>query len=95
MSGQQTNLLGKLLEEYQFGKTQRYDLIAEALWLLADPQDYKDSIARNYVNDANGQALNTLKTEQSRRLQSSSDERSERDEPRRTIRKQPRNIFGK
>jgi hypothetical protein len=95
MSGQQTNLLGKLLEEYQFGKEQRYDLIAEALWLLSDPQDYKDSIGRTYANDANGQALNTLKTEQSRRLQSSSDERSERDDQRRTIRKQPRNIFGK
>ena len=95
MSGQQTNLLGKLLEEYQFGREQRYDLIAEALWLLSDPQDYKDSIGRTYANDANGKALNTLKTEQSRRLQSSSDERSERNDQRRTIRKQPRNIFGK
>lgn len=93
MSGQQTNLLGKLLEEYQFGKEQRYDLIAEALWLLADPQDYKDSIARNYVNESNGEVVNNLKTEQSRRLRSSSDEISERPDERRKLRKQPRNIF--
>ncbi len=94
MSGQQTNLLGKLLEEYQFGKQQRYDLIAEALWLLADPQDYKDSIGRQYTNDANGQVVGTLKTEQSRRKQSSPDSRSEAPE-RRTVRRQPRNIFSK
>jgi len=92
MSGQQTNLLGKLLEEYQFGKEQRYDLIAETLWLLSDPQDYKDSIGRNYVNDSNGKVVNNLKTEQSRRLRSSSDETSEKPE-KKQLRKQPRNIF--
>jgi len=94
MSGQQTNLLGKLLEEYQFGKEQRYDLIAETLWLLSDPQDYKDSIGRQYTNDANGQVVGTLKTEQSRRKQSSTDSRSEAPE-RRKVRRQPRNIFSK
>lgn len=94
LSGNRTNLLGRLLEEYQFGKNQRYDLIAEALWLLSDPQDYKRSIGSQFSNQATNETVKQLKTEQSRRLSSSGDYRSEASE-RRTIRKQPRNIFNR
>ena len=40
LQGKGTNLLGHLLERYQFVEP-RYDLVAEALWLLSDPNGYK------------------------------------------------------
>lgn len=43
ISGKPTNLLGHLLEKYQFVEP-RHDLIAEALWLLADPNGYKNRV---------------------------------------------------
>ena len=43
ISGKQTNMLGHLLEKYQWVEP-RHDLIAEALWLLADPDSYKSKI---------------------------------------------------
>lgn len=94
MSGNPTNLLGRLLEEYQFGKNQRYDLIAEALWLLSDPDDYKSSIGGQYASKVTNDTVRQLKTEEGRRLSSSNDNMSEKDD-RRTLRKQPRNIFGR
>jgi hypothetical protein len=71
ISGKQTNLLGHLLEKYQFVEP-RHDLIAEALWLLSDPEGY-----RNKVKDVGGKAVvektvRQLKTEESRKLSSSS-----------------------
>ena len=43
ISGKPTNLLGHLLEKYQFVDP-RHDLIAEALWLFADPDGYKNKV---------------------------------------------------
>jgi hypothetical protein len=43
VSGKNTNLLGHLLEKYQFQEP-NYTLISEALWLLADPNGFKSKI---------------------------------------------------
>ena len=43
INGQNTNLLGHLLEKYQFVEP-NYNLVTEALWLLADPNGYKAQI---------------------------------------------------
>ena len=43
ISGENTNLLGHLLEKYQFVEP-NYNLVSEALWLLADPNGYKAQI---------------------------------------------------
>jgi hypothetical protein len=43
ITGTNTNLLGHLLEKYQFVEP-RHDLIAEALWLLSDPDGYKEKL---------------------------------------------------
>ena len=43
VSGKNTNLLGHLLEKYQFQEP-NYPLITEALWLLSDPNGYKSKI---------------------------------------------------
>lgn len=73
INGRPTNLLGKLLEDYQFGKEPRYDLIAETLWLLQDPDDYKDHIRQQAKNEVVKDTAKTLKTEEGRKLKSTMD----------------------
>lgn len=70
MSGKPTNLLGHLLEKYQYVEP-RHDLIAEALWLLADPQGYRSKIQSQGSNKANEKTVRMLKTESSRKITSS------------------------
>jgi hypothetical protein len=46
ISGRPTNLLGHLLEKYQFVEP-NYGLIAEALWLLSNPDEYRSQLQNN------------------------------------------------
>ena len=64
ISGQNTNLLGHLLEKYQFVEP-NYNLVSEALWLLADPNGYKDQLRNQGTNKAVEQTVRKLKTAQS------------------------------
>jgi hypothetical protein len=70
IQGRPTNLLGKLLDEYQFSESPRYDLIAETLWLLSDPDDYKEQIRRQARTEAAQETAKKLKTEEARKLSS-------------------------
>jgi len=63
VSGKNTNLLGHLLEKYQFVEP-NYPLIAEALWLLADPSGYKGKIMEKGAQTAVEKTVRKLKTEQ-------------------------------
>jgi hypothetical protein len=81
ISGKPTNLLGHLLEKYQFVEP-RHDLIAEALWLLADPNGYKNRVREQGSKQATEKVVKQLKTEQSRKLASSGNNQYD-DEPRR------------
>jgi hypothetical protein len=98
ISGKQTNLLGHLLEKYQFVEP-RHDLIAEALWLLADPDGYKSKIKDQGGKAAIEKTVRQLKTEEGRKLTSSnvSEDREERRTPnRQTTQKtisRPNNLF--
>ena len=65
MSGRPTNLLGHLLEKYQYVEP-RHDLIAEALWLLADPDGYKSKIMSQGSKQAVEKTVRQLKTAQAR-----------------------------
>ena len=65
MSGKPTNLLGHLLERYQYVQP-RYDLIAEALWLLADPDGYKTKIKSQGSKQAVEKTVRQLKTAQAK-----------------------------
>jgi len=93
LSGRPTNMLGKLLEDYQFGEKPRYDLIAETLWLLSDPEDYKENIRKQAKNEEVINTVRKLKTEESRKI--SSYTRDDDDDDRPTTRKITRqtNIF--
>lgn len=70
ISGKPTNMLGHLLEKYQFVEP-RHDLIAEALWLLADPEGYKGKIKEQGSKQATEKTVRQLKTEEARKLTSS------------------------
>jgi len=65
MSGNPTNMLGHLLEKYQYVEP-RHDLIAEALWLLADPDSYKTKIREQGKTAAVEKTVRQLKTEQAK-----------------------------
>lgn len=100
MGGRPTNLLGKLLEDYQFGEEPRYDLIAETLWLLQDPEDYKANIRQSAVNDTVKDTVKTLKTEEGRKLKSTpskeeDDDTSRKTTSKNTLKRKPKNIFAK
>lgn len=89
INGRPTNLLGHLLEKYQFVEP-NYSLIAEALWLLSDPDSYRSELKKQGKNAAVEQTVRQLKTEQSRK-NSSGYEEEEEQRPRKISR--PQNIF--
>jgi|TARA_R100000084_G_C4654055_1_gene151671 hypothetical protein len=63
VSGKNTNLLGHLLEKYQFVEP-NYTLVTEALWLLADPTGYKAKIMERGAQKSVEKTVRKLKTEQ-------------------------------
>tara|TARA_R100001463_G_scaffold19495_3_gene47916 strand:- start:594 stop:1871 length:1278 start_codon:yes stop_codon:yes gene_type:complete len=71
ISGTNTNLLGHLLEKYQFVEP-NYDLITEALWLLSDPTGFKDTIMKKGSNKAVEETVRKLKTAQSSKTSAAS-----------------------
>jgi len=90
ISGKPTNLLGHLLEKYQFVDP-NYPLIAEALWLLSDPDSYRNELKKQGKNAAVEQTVRQLKTEQSRKNASTYEEEEEQPRNRKIAR--PQNIF--
>lgn len=96
VSGRNTNLLGHLLEKYQFVEP-NYTLISEALWLLSDPDGYKSKIMEKGAQKSVEKTVRKLKTEQANAGGSSLgvEQREEDTKSRSTKRKIPRsnNIF--
>ena len=91
ISGKPTNLLGHLLEKYQFVEP-RHDLIAKALWLLADPAGFEAKIREQGGKAATEKVVRQLKTEESRKVGSSISTQYD-DEPRRPASKsEPRKL---
>lgn len=97
VSGKQTNMLGHLLEKYQWVEP-RHDLIAEALWLLADPDGYKSNIKTSVEKDVTEKTMRTLKTEQATKSVSTPDtSRSSGSNTKRAsgVQRPRRNFFGR
>lgn len=90
ISGRPTNQLGHLLEKYQFVEP-NYPLIAEALWLLSNPDEYRSSLMKQGKNEAVAQTVRQLKTEQSRKNISTIQDDEEDSRTRKIVR--PQNIF--
>jgi len=91
MSGKKTNLLGHLLEKYQFVEP-NYGLIAEAAWLLSDPDGYRNKVQEIGKNKAVEKTVRQLKTEQSSRASSTAGNIKD-DEPQRRTIARPGNFF--
>jgi hypothetical protein len=70
ISGRSTNLFGHLIEKYQFVEP-NHSLIAEALWLLADPEGYKSKVKEMAKVETTENIVRKLKTEESRKIGSS------------------------
>jgi len=94
ISGQNTNLLGHLLEKYQFVEP-NYSLVTEALWLLSDPEGYKAQVMSKGTNKAVEQTVRKLKTAQAGKSASASDKMTTNEKPSVRRRTLPRsnNIF--
>ena len=94
ISGQNTNLLGHLLEKYQFVEP-NYNLVTEALWFLADPNGYKAQVMAKGTNKAVEQTVRKLKTAQAGKRASSNDKMTTNEKPASRRRTLPRsnNIF--
>lgn len=63
ITGQKTNMLGYLLEKYQWVEP-KHDLIAEILWHIADPDSFKKAIASNVEKQTLEDTVRKLKTEE-------------------------------
>ena len=70
--GKPTNALGYYLEQHQFGENPNPALVAEALWLLADPDGYRSSLKQLGGKDAVSKTVRQLKTEEASRNASTS-----------------------
>ena len=95
ISGKPTNLLGHLLEKYQWVEP-NHELIAEALWLLADPDGFKNKVKSQGTRVATEQTVRSLKTEEARRRSSAVVDRDEdpvTNKPKRTIQRSNKNMF--
>ena len=96
VSGTNTNLLGHLLEKYQFVEP-NYGLISEALWLLQDPVAYKAKIMDKGAQQSVEKTVRKLKSEQTNAGGASlgvqaRDEESKKTSSKRKIQR-PTNIF--
>tara|TARA_R110001592_G_scaffold122340_3_gene328964 strand:+ start:947 stop:2245 length:1299 start_codon:yes stop_codon:yes gene_type:complete len=95
INGKNTNLLGHLLEKYQFVEP-NYPLITEALWLLADPKGYKTNLMQKGETKAVEKTVRKLKTAQSQKRSSAAVLDKDTGAKRKASRKLPRgnkNIF--
>lgn len=93
ITGKATNKLGHLLEKHQFVEP-NHELIAEALWLLEDPESYRAAMKTAGKNETNEGTRRLLKTEQQRKQGSNSVEEKEQNPQRRTIQR-PQNFFAR
>lgn len=73
MSGRPTNLLGHLLEKYQYAEP-NHNLIAKALWLLSDEEGFEAKVREIGKKDAVAQTVRALKTEQNNKISSNAND---------------------
>lgn len=64
ISGRNTNRLGYLLEKYQFGNEPRFDLVAQALMLLENPEKFYADVKSLGATDTSKKTAVALKTAQ-------------------------------
>jgi hypothetical protein len=94
LTGRKVNLLGHLLEKYQFVEP-RLDLISEALWLLQDPNGYKEKIKNIGGKEAVTETVRKLKIAEKEKIPTAVVDDEVEDKSRRLKKNfKPRSIFG-
>jgi len=98
--GNNTNALGYLLEQHQFGKNANPSLVAEALWLLADPVDYRSAVKRIGQNEEVIETTRKLRTSEASKITSSTgigekQASAKRTKPKPTVQRGGRNLFSR
>ena len=79
VSGRPTNMLGHLLEKHQYLEP-NHALIAEALWLLADPEGYKTKVREVTKKAVAEDTFRQLKSEEKRKIASNDTHAEEKDD---------------
>jgi hypothetical protein len=79
--GNATNELGYLMEQYQLNPKANMGVLLEALWLLKDPQGYREGVQSIAEQKAAGDTYRKLKTAQGERKTSSSTQGEQRGAP--------------
>jgi hypothetical protein len=94
LTGRKVNKLGHLLEKYQFVEP-KLDLVSEVLWLLEDPEGYKEKIRNQGEKKATAETVRKLKTEEGKSTPTVVID-DDREEKSRNKNKKftPRSIFG-
>ena len=95
VSGQPTNLFGHLIEKHQYIEP-NHGLIAEALWLLQDPDGYRSEIKKGATNAVVAETARKLKIEQSNKNAGSSDDTEPgkgRSNPKPGLKRAPQGFF--
>jgi hypothetical protein len=96
--GNSTNELGYLIEQYQAGENANPAVLLEALWLLKDPQGYRETVFSLGQQAAASNTFRELQTAEGSRKGSSSKQGEGKKAPtKRTLpkKKGSRNIFGR
>jgi hypothetical protein len=94
LTGRKVNLLGHLLEKYQFVEP-RLDLISEALWLLQDPSGYKEKIKNIGGKEAVTETVRKLKIAEKEKIPTAIIDDESEDKSRKPKKNfKPRSIFG-
>lgn len=70
-NGNPTNALGHFIEEYQYGKNANPSILLEALWLMADPSEYRQHVLSLGQKDTHADTFRKLKTAEGERKTSS------------------------
>lgn len=96
-NGNSVNALGHLIEEYQFGENANPSILLEALWLMADPKSYRQSVMNLGAQAATQKAVRDLKTAEGEKITSSNKTGDKRETPKRTVKRRAgsNNIFSR
>ncbi len=69
--GNPTNALGHLIEEYQYGENANPSVLLEALWLLANPMEYRQHVLSLAQKETHKETFRDLKSSEQERITSS------------------------
>ena len=82
-NGNPTNALGHFIEEYQSGENANPSILLEALWLMANPAEYRQNVLALGQKNTHTETFRNLKTAEGERTTSSSKQGEDRSAPSR------------